>query len=307
MAAVTELESGADRPPRRAAPPTSDVVSAAAAAAAAQAAAAGIEVRDVTGLDGLAEVHGLLASIWRPEPNGPAVPLELLRALSKAGSYVVGAYRGTELVGACVGFFGPPDDQATLHSHIAGVLSGARGRGVGLALKWHQRAWGLARGVDRVTWTCDPLVSRNAYFNLTRLGARAEEYLPNFYGGVQDSINRSDATDRLLVRWDLAASLGTDDESARGVDAAAELRAGAEVGLDRGPDGEPVVVPSHASRRLLRIPLDVEQLRGTDPGLARAWRVALREALAPLMGDGARVVGFSRDGSFVLRIGGGDA
>src|SRR5699024_8773798 len=103
--------------------------------------------------------------IWRPDPANPPVTTELLRALTKAGNYVTGAYDGAELIGACVGFFGEPAG-AALHSHIAGVTGAARGRHVGFALKLHQRAWALRRGVREIAWTFDPLIRRNAYFNL---------------------------------------------------------------------------------------------------------------------------------------------
>ena len=85
------------------------------------------------------------------------------------------------------------------------MLSANSRRNVGYALKLHQRAWALQRGIATITWTFDPLVRRNAYFNLAKLGVRATRYLPNFYGAMQDPINAGDDTDRLLVDWDLAS------------------------------------------------------------------------------------------------------
>jgi predicted GNAT superfamily acetyltransferase len=75
------------------------------------------------------------------------------------------------MIGASVGFFAAPDDRS-LHSHITGIVGDHRGRGLGRLLKQHQREWALARGVHRITWTFDPLVARNASFNLRVLGAR---------------------------------------------------------------------------------------------------------------------------------------
>lgn len=65
-----------------------------------------------------------------------------------------------------------------LHSHVSGVSADARGRGVGRALKRHQRVWALTPGVGTVTWTFDPLLHRNARFDLAVLGAVADGYLP---------------------------------------------------------------------------------------------------------------------------------
>jgi len=251
--------------------------------------AAGVQLREVTDLAGFVAVQHLFEGIWRSDPRNPPVTTELLRALTKAGNYVVAAHREARMVGACVAFFGPPGD-ASMHSHIAGVVPDQAGRSVGYALKLHQRAWALERGVDTISWTFDPLVSRNAYFNLVKLGAAAAEYLPNFYGGMHDGINGGDETDRLLVRWKLGAP--------RVAVAGAE---DAVIALGRTADGDPVVGSVDGDTLLVAVPSDVEALRAKDSALASRWRCALREVLAPLMADGARVAGFDKSGSYVLR------
>ena len=173
--------------------------------------AAGVQIRELAGLPDLEAACALFDEIWRPGPGGQSeLDAHLLRALTKAGNYASGAYDvvSGELVGACMGFFGPPA-KASLHSHIAGVLPVAARRAVGFALKVHQRAWCLHQDTPTMHWTFDPLIRRNAYFNLVKLGARQAEYLPNFYGVMNDSINGSTETDRMLVRWDLRSDLVT--------------------------------------------------------------------------------------------------
>jgi predicted GNAT superfamily acetyltransferase len=274
---------------------------AAAAAADVAARSAGVRIRPLTELDEFAAVCRLYDAIWRPDPANPPVTAELLRALSKAGNYVAGAYDGTGLVGAAAGFFGAPLHRE-LHSHITGVSAAALGRSVGFALKLHQRAWALQRSVTTITWTFDPLVRRNAHFNLAKLAAVPAEYLPNFYGGMHDSINAGDDTDRLLIRWELTAphvaraSAGVP----RSCDADAYRAAGAVVALDRSPSGDPVRGPSGGDTVLVAVPADVEALRVTAPGSARAWRAAVRETLGPLLAEGARVDGFDRAGWYVV-------
>jgi predicted GNAT superfamily acetyltransferase len=276
----------------------------AAVAAAAAARASGIEVREIADLDGLDSVCRLFQEIWRPDPRNPPVTTELLRALTKAGSYVGGAFDGDTLLGACVGFFGPPPGDE-MHSHIAGVSAAALGRDVGFAMKLHQRAWAMQRGVARIAWTYDPLISRNAYFNLVKLGVRPVEYLPNFYGGMHDGINVGDDTDRLLVQWDLdaprvrAASVGTPSAG----DAEAEQSAGAVVALSRSEDGRPVIAARDGQTMLVAVPRDIETLRTVEPDRAREWRVALREVLAAAMASGARVTGFDKSGWYILTRG----
>jgi predicted GNAT superfamily acetyltransferase len=230
------------------------------------------------------------------------VTLELLRAFTKAGNYVAGAFEGGRLVGACVGFFHAPSEE-TLHSHIAGVHGTATGRSIGFALKLHQRAWALVRGVGEVAWTFDPLVSRNAWFNLAKLGARPAEYLPNFYGPMADRINGDDDSDRLLVRWRLddprvaLACAG----GAVGAVVDDELASGAAVALGLDADGGPVPGRLDARTSLVAVPLDIERLRSTAPDLARDWRGAMRDTLVNLLGAGGRIDGFDRRGWYVVR------
>ena len=271
------------------------------AAADAAAAAAGIEMRLLTDLADLNEVYRLFDGVWRADPDGAAVTPNMLRALSKAGNYVAGAYDGTGMLGACVGFFAAPD-RRELHSHVAAVTGAARGRSVGRAIKLHQRAWALRQGLTTVSWTFDPLVSRNAYFNVVKLGGEPVQYLPDFYGAMPDAINGDDATDRLLLRWDLTAAHV--EEAARGVrpewEVASLLRDGAVTGLGRTPAGEPIPGSVDGRTVLVAVPPDIESLRRADPACARKWRVALRDVLKPLFDAGARVKGFDRAGWYVL-------
>jgi len=262
---------------------------------------AGVSVRELTDLAELDGVIDLFSSVWGRSEN-PPVTVELLRAFSKAGNYVAGAFDNGELVGGCVGFFHAPAEDA-LHSHIAGVSPRATGRSVGFALKLHQRAWSLLRGVSEIAWTFDPLVSRNAYFNLVKLAAQPVEYLPNFYGPMLDTINGDDDSDRLLVRWRLrdpavvVASAG----GSVSADIAEELAAGAVVALSSAADGTPVPGRLDGATSLVAVPRDITSLRGSDPALAQRWRVAVREVLSTLVADGGRIDGFDRAGWYVVR------
>ncbi|MCK6065096.1 MULTISPECIES: GNAT family N-acetyltransferase [Microbacterium] len=260
-----------------------DVVVATALTAAETAAeAAGVRVREVAGVAEQAAVVDLLSQIWGRGPENPAVPPELLRALGKAGNYIAGAFAGDDLVGATIGFHSAPDRHA-LHSHIAGVAPSHIGRSVGFAMKLHQRGWALSRGIDAIEWTFDPLVSRNAYFNIAKLHALPVEYLTNFYGAMSDAINSDGDTDRLLVRWDLR-----DDDVA---DAAA---------------GHPPAVSAHGPcHATVAVPDDIQRMRRTDVDAARAWRRTLREQLTAHLESGGRVVGFDRAEGYIIRLGEG--
>jgi predicted GNAT superfamily acetyltransferase len=306
---------------------TLDVLADAGEAAARAAEGAGVVIKELESLAELEAMTALFDEIWEPDSGGSSVRLDLLRALTKAGNYASGAYDAASgaLLGACVGFFGPPS-RAELHSHIAGVVPAGLGRSVGFALKVHQRAWCLRRDVRVIAWTYDPLIRRNAYFNLVKLGARPVEYLRNFYGVMDDVINGGTETDRMLVHWDLSSAAAADASAGRPRPAsfADERARGAVVALSAGGDGLPVRgpavdsaptggagsrpqlppggAPPRSPRLLVGVPADIEAMRLSDPAMAAAWRTALRDVLSPLLGGGARVTGFDRTGWYVVSM-----
>jgi predicted GNAT superfamily acetyltransferase len=264
------------------------------AIARAAAAGAGVEVRLLQGVDQLAEAADLAARVWRAADTS-ALDTSLLRALSHTQNYVAGAFDAGELVGLSVGFR-TGDAVPTLHSHMTGTAEHRRSGGLGLALKLHQRAWALAAGLATVTWTFDPLARQNAYFNLVKLGAVVEQYLPDFYGPMDDGLNTGDESDRLLMTWAV-----TDGPITRGPST-----------FEAGEHNVRLVsTPEHEPRRLLadtdvagcQVPPDIVALRGGDPALARRWRHALRATLVEAFADGYRIAGFSRAGFYVLRRG----
>jgi predicted GNAT superfamily acetyltransferase len=296
------------------------------AAAAAAAHAAGVEVRKLDDNAALRAAAELFADVWRPvEP----VPFELLRAMRHSGTYVGGAYRGTELVGAAAGLLA---DDGSLHSHILAVRPAARGRRVGFAVKLHQRSWALERGITTVTWTFDPLVRRNAQLNLVTLAARAEGYLEDFYGAMGDDLNAGAPSDRLLVSWPLTeADVAAAAEGARRF--APEPDAQTVLLLSEGAAGEPATAATpdqqvppagpaeHGSpagqggplgsiprpapgRPPLRLavgtPADITTLRARRPELAAAWRYAQRETLGSALAAGYRITGLTRSGRYLL-------
>jgi predicted GNAT superfamily acetyltransferase len=223
-------------------------------------------------------------------------------ASARMNSTVTGAYDGEQLVGASVGFFAAPCG-TSVHSHITGVAPAAQRRSIGRALKLHQRAWALARGVSRITWTYDPLVRRNAWFNLARLGATPLEYLPDFYGVMGDAVNGADSSDRLLTAWALDSEPVVRAVAGEPVvpDLAALRAAGAVAVVSPGPDGGPVLTSAPSGvPRLVAVPPDVEALRAASPELAAQWRLAVRAALGDALDGGARVLGFAREGCYVV-------
>ncbi|WP_243075349.1 GNAT family N-acetyltransferase [Microbacterium sp. SS28] len=225
----------------------------------------GIEIRPLETVEQVHAASEVLAEVWGGDRGG--MPPNLLRALAHSGNYAVGLYEGDRVVGASVAFFAAPAARS-MHSHITGVLPDYQSQGLGRVLKQHQRAWAFARDVGHITWTFDPLVARNAHFNLRVLGARVTEYLVNQYGEMDDGINRGDETDRVMVSWALAAP----------------------------------PLPTPADRDVVAsvaVPHDIESLRreGTD---AAAWRLRVREEFVGHLAAGLAVGGFDDERGYLF-------
>ena len=272
-----------------------ELAAGAAATALSAADQAGVEIRL---LDSVAEFEAasrLVGHIW--SDDDPKAPVALLRALAHAGNFVAGAFSDAELVGVSIAFFGQESGHFHLHSHITGVDPRLQNKSLGFALKQFQRAWALERGAASIRWTADPLVRRNLYFNLCKLGATIVDYYPDFYGPLLDGVNGDGASDRVLLRWDLA--------SARAVEAAHQppldvvVRPGAVV-LSPGADGLPVIAPARADTLLVSIPDDIVSLRRSAPDRADAWREAVRETVSDALADGYRGEAITRDGWLLL-------
>ncbi len=235
--------------------------------------ATAVQTRLLRESDELEQAAAIVLSVWGEEATTLASP-QLLRTYAHFGNPVVGAQMGDELCGVSVGFLAPGGG-VHLHSHITGVKPNHQGCGVGYALKTAQRRWCLDNAVDLVTWTFDPLLSRNAYFNMHKLGARSHELLPGFYGEMDDQINGGDVTDRLSVTW-----------SVRSESVAAALAGEVETRND--------VV------RSVTVPPDYHRLRRESPATALRWRAEVRDELIDAFATGLEVVDFHPNTGYAL-------
>lgn len=289
-----------------------------AAAARTQARAAAEELGLRMSLAGdYADAHLLLDTftrIWGARHESEVMDLGTLVALVHSSNYVGLAHLDGRLIGGGVGFCGPPGEP--FHSHVVGVLPMVVAKGVGRAIKLDQRAWCLEQGVTSMHWTYDPLVSRNAYFNIRKLGALPVAYYEDFYGEMNDGINSGQPSDRMMMRWDLTREIPAAPSAEAGPADAGPVDAGP---VDAGPaDDIPDVVsltadddapttftapPSgHGGVVLVGVPRDIESLRRRDPDLAGQWRMVTREAFGTLLDSGWSITDF-RAGHYVLRRG----
>jgi predicted GNAT superfamily acetyltransferase len=260
--------------------------------AARAAASAGVRVELAADVPGLRQAAEFFASVWLTPDGRPPLGVDILRSLVHAGGAVHIARHGDGVAGACAAIFRPPAERG-VYSVIA--AAGSSDRGVGFALKQAQRAWALERGATSMRWTFDPLVSRNARFNLVKLGAVAIGYAVDFYGPLDDGIDAGDETDRLTVEWALACPPAA--TAAHGPDLAT-----VELDPRRAPDGGPLSARDE-SGRWCRVPADIVATRRRDHELAAAWRTAVRDVLGAAFADGFQATGMSRDGWYHLTRG----
>ena len=155
-----------------------------------------------------AEYHALeqlQRDVWTL-PDVEVVPLHVLLTAAKNGGLLLGAFDGERLVGFVFGFPGlTPEGRLKHCSHMAGVHPDYRDRGLGYSLKLAQREHVLAQGIDLITWTFDPLETRNASLNFHKLGAVCNTYIPNLYGEMRDGLNAGLPSDRFQVDWWIAS------------------------------------------------------------------------------------------------------
>jgi predicted GNAT superfamily acetyltransferase len=162
--------------------------------------AAGVRIAPVTELADYERCVEIQLAVWGYS-DGDLVPSRVFVVARAIGGQVVGAYAGEELVGFAMALPGYRDGQPYLHSHMLAVLPEHRNAGLGRRLKLAQREEAMARGIERMEWTFDPLEIKNAHLNIARLGAIARRYLPDFYGPSTSALQGGLPTDRLVAEW----------------------------------------------------------------------------------------------------------
>ena len=223
------------------------------------------------------------------------VPATLLQVSRRVGGVASGAFTPDgRLVGFVFGISGVRDGAPAHWSDMLAVRPEVRQRGLGRRLKLHQRQQLLAAGVERVYWSFDPLVSRNARLNLVALGAEPVEYVPDMYGDTASVLHRGLDTDRLIVEWRLRDPAVERILAGDRPEAPAEAREAPVATV--APAGAEPAPPPRAPWVRVELPADVERLKAADPEAARRWQRHLRRAFTASFDDPhARVAGLHHD------------
>ena len=264
------------------------------------------EIRPLKTLDDFRAAENVQRAAWNSEDIDVA-PLHIMLTIARNGGVVLGAFAHDELVGFVLGFLGTSnrygaEAPATVKlkhcSHQMGVLPEWQNRGVGYALKVAQREAVLNQGVRLITWTYDPLESKNARLNIAKLGAVCNTYIRDYYGELRDHLNRGLASDRFQVDWWIA-SRRIETRLTRHrpplqlrhyLDVAAPI---INVVLWNARDlpvcRDPIELPS-SDRFLVEFPADFQAIRRADNALAVAWRVHLRSICEAAFASGYTII-----------------
>ena len=230
-----------------------------------------IVIRDIETLEEMHEVENLQREIWGSS-DLDVLPALIFRPLKEVGAILIGAFAEGRMIGFVFGFPGILNGETIIHSDMLGVSKEYRSQNVGYLLKLAQRSAALALGVRRITWTFDPLQSRNAHLNFNKLGVVADRYLVNYYGETSSFLHRA-GTDRLWVSWLLDRERVESDMP----EAPALVRV--------GRDGEPVVANTDLQDRELLIEIPGEP----NPEI---WREPTRAAFTSALNTGYTVENF---------------
>jgi predicted GNAT superfamily acetyltransferase len=252
-------------------------------------------------------VEELQRLVW-PGSETDIVPAHVFITAVHNGGLVLGAFQHNELVGFVFGFPGldfTPDGPRPKHcSHMMGVKPGLRDSGIGFALKRAQ--WQMVRkqGIDHITWTYDPLLSRNAYLNIAKLGAVCNTYRRSEYGDMRDGLNAGLPSDRFQVDW-WVNTRRVQHRLSKRPRAPLKLEAFSQADLyplytpQYGPLNLPHppdhFAPLQGRLLLVEIPSDFIALKQTDFALARDWRFFSREVFETAFAAGYIVTDFIHD------------
>jgi predicted GNAT superfamily acetyltransferase len=257
-----------------------------------------LTIRDLSGFDDFKQVEAVEREVWDLSERD-AVPFSLLVATKEAGNLWLGAFDGPALAAFAFAFFGMEHGRLMLHSHLLAVREPYRNQNLGYKLKLAQRERALALGVQKITWTFDPLQTKNAHFNFAKLGVVSGRYHADFYGPSTSSMLHRNGTDRLWVTWALNSRRVQDRLQGKSnrneiLDALAVLSPLVHFS-GRGRPGRTSMSAALSRQRVaIEVPCDILELEKEDPRLARDWRLSTRCAFGEAIKAGFFVAEFCR-------------
>lgn len=249
----------------------------------------GVVVRPLSNPMEFEQAQEVQMSAWGMGPRD-AVPKEINIAINDNGGLVLGAFQGAKMIGMSITLVGSRGGKTYMYSHVTGVSKEYQSKGVGYLLKEKQRDIALERGYSLISWTYDPIIARNAYFNFRKLGVIARNYHENYYGSMNDSINKGWPTDRFLCEWFIEPALlgrirGLGRHVPRDAHIVMKVRG-------RGKEAfcEDWRIDLGVGAALVEIPTDVVALKSNHPEEGMRWREATRDVFGAYFSAGYTAV-----------------
>lgn len=227
--------------------------------------------------------------------GGLSVSAEVMLVTQKFGGTVLGAFVDKRLVGFIYAFLARRNGEIIHWSHLMGMMPSFRGQGLGFRLKLAHRDIALRQGIRSICWTYDPLQSRNARLNMSRLGARVEEYVVNCYGRFPSSIERGLESDRFIVNWQIASRRVERCLTAKKPEKKVPARPRVNLTGNNGRGflvNRKIEFDHRESQLLVEIPANTDAIREEALALARRWRFQTREIFLHYFSKGYRVESF---------------
>lgn len=260
-------------------------------------------IRSLSTLEEYSECVQLQEQTWG-RGFSERVPVAILKVSQRLGGVVAGAYDADDrLVGFVFGMTGWEDGRAVHWSDMLAVRPELRGTGLGRRLKEFQRECMLAQGVDVIYWTFDPLESRNAYLNISRLGVVVREYARDMYGDTDSPLHKGIGTDRFIARWEIATErvvrrlAGPGPRFTELLDGTERALAVEDADAEMVRPAEPVL-GLDARRIAVAVPRDIQGVKAKATDLAVAWRKATRSVFTHYLGRGYEVRELVREGPY---------
>ncbi|MEM3675482.1 MAG: hypothetical protein QXV22_00325 [Thermoplasmataceae archaeon] len=239
---------------------------------------ADLKISRVTNPDEIFNVLPVVKSAWGMDDPSQLVK-DILTAMNFHGGLVLIAWDGDKPTGMHFSFPGRYNGRNYLYSHMTGIVEAKKSSGIGYSLKMKQREWAIENGYDLIVWTFDPLMALNAHFNFGKLGVISRSYRRNFYGTMDDSLNRGLPTDRFIVEWWIKQKKARHDP--------------ARFVIDVG--NAPEIDENLPDQLIVKIPADFKRIKAEDISYASTIRLRSREVFEYLFSHGYAALDFFKE------------
>ena len=258
-----------------------------------------LTIRDLTSIDDLTQAIEVEREVWGSD-DLDLTSLTFAIAAKEAGNLWIGAFDGPKLAGYAFAFHALENGKPSMHSHMLAVREQYREYDLGTKLKLTQRERALTLRLPEITWTFDPLQSKNAHLNFAKLGVVCDKYKVDFYGASTSSMLHQNSTDRLWVKWPISSRrveerLRGKDNRPEMLDALSTIQPLVRFNGEGKPARSDLAAALAKQRVSIEVPSNMGEVEHAHPALAKEWRQATRWAFTESLKAGFFVAEFCRN------------